>query len=395
MALTVARPGLAARVAIGSTLLLGAAVLLVVVLGLRLGPAAETEGVVDVSCVPGLVPASGQGRTLPEGFVLDALSPGAEALLLCTFGAPVDAATHPVLRVRLDDFPPNYVLLVGWRGDSEENSALARLQVPRGTTQTYYLPSNPSWRGDLRELALYLYPQAPAGTALSLDQPVTVRELRLEPDSPAARRQALGTSWSGVDPWNYRSLHSLGRHVDLLETVPLTPVLVGLWAVGGVLFALLFPCRGWRPLVARLAVLAIPLALVSQLHWLSSFGWQRAATAEIFGDTPPAERRLRLYDADLARLAARVREETSADQRIFVRAGDELTRFRLTWFLRPRNVLPQIPEPVWLQTGDRILLHDDAAGVSRALAGRFPRRADAVRVEILWQEGATALLAVR
>ena len=97
----------------------------------------------------------------------------------------------------------------------------------------------------------------------------------------------------------------------------------------------------------------------------------------------------------LFRLAERVRGETDVDQRIFVRAADELTRFRLAWFLRPRNVLPRVPDTVWFQTGDRILLYEDAVGVRRARAGRFPRRADAVRVEVLWQDGATALLEVR
>lgn len=384
-----------AKLSLTVTLTLAGVIVSLLVLARSLGPVqSASERSPLAPCREGGRVADGAGAATGDGVVLEALSAASEAFVVCPLGEPIEARRWPILTLRIEDFPPNHMLLLGWRRPHDTEAAFTRLQAPGFRRHSYYLPTHPAWRGRIEELALYIAPQAPAGAPVELDRPLTIHRFALHPDGLVARIRAFGTSWFSPDPWTHRSLHTLGKHPDVLELPRRTPFLLLAWAIGLVAAVIVFRVRDRLALLRVAALAALPWACVAHGHWLASFAWQRSATHALFGGLTPLERRYRQYDGELAALADRLKALIRPEDRLFLDVGDELTRYRLAWFLRPRNLYERLPGLAALRPGDLILRYEDPVARRPPGQERAPLAAPTRPLTVLWQEDGSALLRV-
>ena len=360
------------------------------------GPLASPPASGTRDCVPDLMAAIGSGQGGSASFELTELDESGAALVVCALEPVVGAEQLPLLRTRIDGFPPNYVLMVAWRTETEQAATFTRLQVPRGRAQTYFLPHAPGWSGNVIELALYLYPQEPAGVPVALDRPLSISQVALIPDRRLARLDALRTAWAGADPWNHRSLNTLGVHLGLLEHHRLNVALLGLWVLGLPGVAWVLRGGGRRHLLHGALAWALMIGLIAHVHWLDSLAWQTQATSRIFGDLSASERQYRQYDGELARLADQVRKAVGPEsqRRIQVGGPDQVSRLRTAYHLRPLNVYPELAAPGRLVAGDLIVLVDDPEGLEQARRGWLGKGPERHRVRVSLESARGALVEV-
>ena len=337
----------------------------------------------------------GEGAASANGLRLDRFSPVGEAFVVWQLD-PLTASELPVLRYRIEGLPLNHVLMLAWRTADGEEAHYVRLQTPDGTLQHELLARYPAWRGEIVELALYMYPHPQTTAPAPFNGAVTVRHLSLQPDTLWHRLRVLASHWLAADPWNMMAISSLGIYSDLSEPVRLLPVVAALSALAWLAWSLATGSRTLRDWVGRGLVVALVATLALQLLSLRNLALQRAATAAVFGELPQKEWSTQLFDAPLVAMIDQVRQQLPPPgrARIFTASDDRFFRLRMAWHLRPHNVLSGLPGADlrgrsavrFIRPGDYIVAWRRADLVQQAERGRVAIAGQQVAVRLLFRQ---------
>lgn len=332
--------------------------------------------------------------------ILKQLSPAGEALVIFK-PTPFDADERPLLTVEIERFPFNYVLMLAWKTASDPRSRFTRLQTPTGARQAYLLSRLDGWRGQVTELALYLYPQPQTSPPIELATPIEFGHFELSADSWSGRLHALVTGWLAPDPWEMISPSSLGVYTDVDEGMPVTPVLFALVALALPVLGLSLNVAGRRQWLRLTCVGLLVAAAVAHLQWVINLAAQTRATAKLV-DAVSQEHEAGwqvLYDRDLAALveAARMQLPAPGTARVMVAADARFFRLRAGWHLRPHNILPAFPgEDVagsqQVAAGDFLLVYRRPDLLDEAASGSLKLGRRSLPVRVLLQTASGGLL---
>ncbi|MEM6936442.1 MAG: hypothetical protein AAF552_08290 [Pseudomonadota bacterium] len=271
-----------------------------------------------------------------------------------------DAEQGALLRLRAQNYPLNYVLMLAWKRADGEQVYFTRLQVPDGGSQSSLMPRQSDWQGVITELVLYGYPQPQTSPPVVLDKPVIFDTVVWAGDSWLGRLDALWTGWTALDPWAMLSVSSLGRYPDLDEGIGLNAAVGGAAVITLALVCLLGGLRREYWAGAALTVL-LGATVLLQLQSSRSLFAQVSETRHRLAGLSPEERRRFQFDRDLVDLAALAQPKIQPRDRVHVVTDDRFFNLRAAWHLRPANVstfyLPPAEPGAALRPGDLVFLY--------------------------------------
>ena len=248
-----------------------------------------------------------------------------------------DADSRPVISLKANGYPLNYVLMLAWKQEHSDEAFFTRLQVPNGSRQDYLMLRHPGWSGTLSELVLYGYPQPQTSPPVSLKTPIEFEYFRSGPDSWTARGLALWTGWTAPDPWAMLSVSSLGRYPDLEEGIGLVPVIAVMVLITCLSIFLVGGLRG-QTLGRSVVSVVVVGTILLQWQFTRSLWAQAMETRSQLAHLTPAERQRFQFDQDLVDLVASVKSNIGRDDRVHIVTDDRFFNLRAAWHLRPANV---------------------------------------------------------
>lgn len=316
----------------------------------------------------------GVGALRDDAYVVDALSPRSEALVVRR-GEVAGAGDASYLRYRLSGVPRNLEVFFAWRR-ADQGGALSftRLPLVQDRDGLVALADHPEWGGSIVEVALYFVPAPQLSPRMPDPLAIKVAGWSLEPATFGSSLSAQLTRWFAFRPWSIMSISSLGynKDGDVIEGVSLQLLLGGVLVVSMLLIALLF--RGARGRRASLAGAVLFCVVLGDLAWTRNLQRVHDLTRATFADTSADERLRALPDGDLAvaiaSVATRVDEPQTA--RVFVHAPTRYLSLRAVWHLLPLNAYERAPADHWIDDlrpdRDYVLVVDDAAAPTQPLS---------------------------
>jgi len=276
---------------------------------------------------------SGQRWLDPSGLTVLG-RPGDQVILVVT-GQPVDASSHPFLRLRLDGIAPEALLQFFWIDSQGQDPVTREIGfLAEDLAHHVDLSISPRWEGRVVKYGLMV--TDPSGQGFRL------HDLALLPMSLENRLRNLFSEWFYFEPWSQRSIN-FEAGVMNRKLGPCTPLAAGWVILAWMIYAVLVRCNPWR--IGRGPLLALLLAGWGLLEakWLWNGVRQFEQSHALFAGRDDGAALQATIDVSLYRYADRLLREVlpRPPVNLIVLSGPQspdYKRLRFLYFLLPHNV---------------------------------------------------------
>jgi len=269
----------------------------------------------------------------------------------------LDLDGNEVVELRFSPLPTNAEVLLGWNSTDPEIGFVQRwFAASELSSIRLNMAAHPQWRGVATSLVV--------GARVPAQHPLTLRSLRVLPQSGLEELRQVLQAWGGFQPWEPASINRYKGSINADNGLAPAVFFAGVTGFSLLAYLVVLVATGRREKLSWSAAALITLAcwIALDLFWQARLFWQAQQSYVTYAGKSAEEKLLASEDRQMVGFITRVKGRIEGeDARVILGSSIDYAGMLAAYYLAPVNTYwdrrgPVLPPTDYLASGDYVLL---------------------------------------